>query len=161
MVSGMKDLIVFPWEEMSMNNKKMRAFIFGLFPMTLIQCYYWNWMIKSLTVDIDNVNSLDELYIIPVIVTLIYCVYEKFIIFSMIFVNATFRDRIPLAVFWILECIIGTLVSCEKVSRYEKQFANDWSIEFGAPICLLVGVGMILLFPSIRVILYNEKENKN
>ncbi len=148
-------------KQMCMNNKKMHAILYGLIPMTLIQCYYWNWMMKSLTIDRDQLNSLEELYLIPVIVILIYCVYEKYIIFSVIFVNPTFRDRIPLTIFWILECFIGTLISCEKISHYEKQFAKDWSIEFGAPICFLIGVGMILLFPIFKEILYYEKENKN
>lgn len=40
-----------------MNNKKIRAFIFGAIPMTLMQYYYWNWMIKSCTNKIEVLSE--------------------------------------------------------------------------------------------------------
>ena len=140
-----------------MNHKKMCAFIFGLIPMTLIQHYYWNWMVKYWTNEIDFAYP-DLDIIIPVIITLIYCFYEKYIVFSMIFDDTVFRDRIPLAVFWILEGVIGTMVSCEKVSRYEKQFSGTWNIGFGVPACSFAGAGMIVSFLIFRGFLYREKE---
>lgn len=142
-----------------MNNKKIRVFVFGVIPMTLMQCYYWNWMIKSSTVDIDNVNSLDELYIIPVIVTLIYFVYEKFIIFSMIFVDTTFRDRIPLAVLWILESVIGTIVSNRLVYIYEKEYTYKATSGFRSMMCLIAGVILIVSCLFCRIFLYKKEEN--
>lgn len=144
-----------------MNNLKIRAFIFGLIPMTLIQYYCWNWMIKSWTNEIDGLSDAAGYFYIPVILTLIYCLYEKYIVFSVIFLKSKFCDRIPLAVFWILEGVIGTMVSCEKVSRYEKQFSGTWNIGFGVPICLFAGAGMIFSFLIFRGFLYREKENKN
>ena len=140
-----------------MNRKKIWAFIFGLIPMTLIQYYYWNWLIKYWTKKIDFAYS-DLDIIIPVIITLIYCVYEMYIVFSMIFDDTVFCDRILLAVLWILEGVIGTMVSCEKVSRYEKQFSDTWNIGFGVPICLFAGAGMIVSFLIFRGFLYREKE---
>ena len=142
-----------------MNNKKMRAFIFGLIPMTLMQCYYWNWLIKSLTVDIDNVNSLDELYIIPVIVTLIYCVYEKFIVFSVIFFGTSFLDRLPLAVLWILENVIAAIASNRIVFRYEEKYERAFIIGFRSVECLFAGVILIVSFLFCRAFLYKKEES--
>lgn len=149
-----------------MNNKKICAFIFGLIPMTLIQYCYWNWSIKSWTVNFDNVynnlnsflNSLglDELFIIiiiiiiPIIIVLIYFVYETFIIFSKILVDTSFRDRLPLAILWILESVIGTDVSTGMVSIYEKQY----NYGFRSIACLFSGWILILSFLICRTILF-------
>lgn len=137
-----------------MKDSKVLAFIFGLIPMTLIQYCYWNWSIKSWTVNFD-VNCLDELYIIPVIIAFIYFVYETFIIFSMILVDTSFRDRLPLAVLWILESVIGTYVSTGMVSIYENQY----NYGFRSIACLFSGWILILSFLICRTLLYMKEDN--
>lgn len=146
--------------EVCMNNSKVLVFIFGAIPMTLMQYYLWNWMIKSWTNQIDGLIDAAGYFYIPVIITIIYCICEKYILFSTILFNIKFRDRIPLAVLWILESIIGTIASYKKIDRYEKQFSDTWNIGFGVPMCLLAGAGMIVSFLIFRGFLYrNEKSN--
>ncbi len=142
-----------------MSNKKMRAFIFGLLPMTLVQCYYWNWMIRSLTVDFDNISKLNELYIISVVLSLIYCFFEKFILFSVFFVDKTFHDRKPLAIMWILESVIGTIVSNRIIFHYEEKYERAFIIGFRSLECLFFGGILIISFLFCRIILY-KKEKK-
>lgn len=146
-----------------MINKKIRAFIFGVIPMTLMQYYYWNWMIKCWTNQIDGLSYPEEDLIIPVLVTLIYCIYEKFIVFSVFFNNTTFRDRIPLAVLWVLESVIGANVSSDTIWHYDQQLSETRRfIAFGPAMCLLFAIGMIVWFLIFRAFLYYwGKENKN
>ena len=142
-----------------MNNIKIRAFIFGLIPMTLIQYYYWDWLIKSLTVDVHNLNGLEELFIIPVIITIIYCVYEEFIVFSVNFVDTTFRYKISLAVLWIIENMIGTIVSNSLVYNYEKKYTYEATSGFRAMMCLFSGGILIISFLLCRIFLYIKEDN--
>ena len=128
-----------------MGNKKMRAFIFGLIPMTLMQCFYWIW--------------LTDAFIAPVIATLIYVAYERFIVYSVIYQDVTFRDRIPLAVLWILESIIAEIISGNTIWRYDQQIGR--LIAFGSAFSLLSAIGMIVWFPIFRLILYWGIKNEN
>lgn len=142
-----------------MNNIKIRVFIFGVIPMTLMQYYYWNRMIKSLTVDFDNVSRLNELYIISVVVSLIYCFYEKFIVFSMFYVDKTFHGRKLLSIMWILESVIGTIVSNRIVYHYEEKYERAFIIGFRSLESLFFGGILIASFLFCRIILYKKEEN--
>ncbi len=140
-----------------MGNKKMRAFIFGLIPMTLMQCLYWNWLIHGITD--KGIGSVYLLFIAPVIATLIYVAYERFIVYSVIYQDVTFRDRIPLAVLWILESIIAEIISGNTIWRYDQQIGR--LIAFGSAFSLLSAIGMIVWFPIFRLILYWGIKNEN
>lgn len=140
-----------------MGNKKMRAFIFGFIPMTLMQCLYWNWLIHGITD--KGIGSVYLLFIAPVIATLIYVAYERFIVYSVIYQDVTFRDRIPLAVLWILESIIAEIISGNTIWRYDQQIGR--LIAFGSAFSLLSAIGMIVWFPIFRLILYWGIKNEN
>lgn len=140
-------------KEIFMNDSKVLAFIFGLIPMTLIQYWYWNWLIDQLLGGTDI-----ELFTVVIVVTILYCAYERFFIYTVIFPNTTFRDRIPLAVMWIVECVVGRIVSVTTI--------NDlWSDpEFGPGLltiwCPITGVIMVVSFLVLRTILYWKKKNR-
>ncbi len=143
-----------------MSNKKMRVFIFGFLPMSLMQYYYWSWMCKCWTNEIDGLSYPEGYLIIPVIVTLVYCIYEKYIVNTVLFNDTTFRDRIPLAVLWVLESLIGANVSSDKIWNYHQQLSETRRfINFGSAICLLAVVGMIISFLFCRTFLYRKKDN--
>lgn len=157
MVSGMKDLIVFPWEkETCMNDSKVLAFIFGLIPMTLIQYFYWNWVTDAL---INGINiSLKMFLFIPIVVALLYCVYERFVIFSVIYVNTTFYVRIPLVILWILESVIAAIVSNRIVYNYEKHDIYKITILNKSALCLVAGFVLIISFLFCRIFLYKKRK---
>ena len=138
-----------------MKNSKVLAFIFGLIPMTLLQYYYWGW----LTDELMNGTSVGVLMfmLIPAIVTLIiYCVYEKFVLYSFVCADGKFRDTIPLAVIWVLECVIGTLVSAQTIS------AHWHDPEFGPGLttasCPIMGIVLIFSFEFYHVFLYSKNK---
>lgn len=118
-------------------------------------------MIKSWTNQIDGLIDAAGYFYILVIITMIYCIYEKYVLFSSIIFNTKFSDRLPLEVLWILESMIGTIASYEKTSRYEKQFSDTWNIGFGVPMCLLAGARMIVSFFIFRSFLYRNKKSNN
>ena len=120
-------------------------------------------MIKSCTNNIEVLREPVGYLVIPIIVTLVYCIYEKFIVFTKYIEYVTFCDRTPLAVLWILECIIGEKVSNSITLRYEQQLSETRRfIAFGPALCLLAAIGMIVWFLIFRAFLYYlGKENKN
>lgn len=80
----------------------MHAFIFGLIPMTLIQYYYWDWMTKSWTNEIDGPSVPEEFLVMPIMITLIYCVYES-LLYSRCFLliqHFVIEYRWPSCGFW-------------------------------------------------------------
>lgn len=137
-----------------MNNLKIRAFIFGLIPMTLIQYCYWNWITDVL---IKGINMSEEMILfIPIVVALLYCVCEKYIIFSIINVNTTLFVRIPLVILWILESVIATIVSNRVVYNYEKQDVYRITIIGDSSLCLFIGGILIVSFLFCRAFLYRN-----
>lgn len=157
MVSGMKDFIAFSMEkELCMNDSKVLAFIFGLIPMTLIQYFYWNWVTDAL---INGINiSLKMFLFIPIVVALLYCVYERFVIFSVIYVNTTFYVRIPLVILWILESVIAAIVSNRIVYNYEKHDIYKITILNKSALCLVAGFVLIISFLFCRIFLYKKRQ---
>lgn len=135
-----------------MKDSKVLAFIFGAIPMTLLQYVYWNWLIYGLT---KGVGSTYWPFIIPMIAAIVYCVYERYFVFSFVFVDSTFRERIPLAVLWILECIIGITISTDAV--YEQIPHSGYGGSFSGLVtawCLYTGLEMMFFFVCCRLFLY-------
>lgn len=135
-----------------MKDSKVLAFIFGAIPMTLLQYVYWNWLIYGLT---KGVGSIYWLFIIPMIAAIVYCVYERYFVFSFVSVDSTFRERIPLAVLWILECIIGITISTDAV--YEQIPHSGYGGSFSGLVtawCLYTGLEMVFSFVCCRLFLY-------
>lgn len=143
-----------------MNNSKFLAFVWGIIPMTIIQYCYWNWLILGLTTG-KGLESLDMLFIIPIIVAMIYCVYERFIVYSAISVDITFRDRIPLAVFWILECIVGIVISINTVYNRLPHSDSEGFTGLVTLWCPFTGFEMMVSFVCCRLFLFvKNKEMK-
>lgn len=142
-------------------KNKISSSILVVVPLALLQYVYWNWMIKSLTIDFDNISSENILYIISIIVTLIYCIYEKYFVFTIIYNDTTFRDRIPLAVLWILESVMGAIVSNRIVYCYEEKYERAFIIGFRSIECLFAGVILIVSFLFCRVFLYRKEEKRD
>lgn len=137
-----------------MKISKVIAFVFGAIPMTLLQYYYWGW----LTDDLMNGSSVDFLtfMLIPAILALIFCVYEKFVLYTYVCADGKFRDTIPLAVVWVLECVIGTLVS-------EQTICDHWNDpEFGPGLttvwCLIMGIVLVFSFEFYHVFLFTKNK---
>lgn len=142
-----------------MNNKEMRAFIFGLIPMTLIQYYYWNWITDAL---INGINmSLKKFLFIPIVVALLYCIYEKYFIFSVIKINTTLFVRILLVILWILESVIATIVSNRTVYNCEKLDVYRITILDKSALCLFTGGILIISFLFCRIFLYKKEEERD
>ena len=143
-----------------MNNSKVLAFVWGAVPMTLLQYVYWNWLIHGLTD--KGLGNLYMLFVIPIFVTMVYCAYERFIVYSVISVDSTFRDRIPLAVLWILECIIGIMISGDMV--YDQIPHSGYGGSFSGLVtvwCLFTGLEMMISFGFCCLFLYvKNKELK-
>lgn len=80
----------------------------------------------------------------------------------MFYEDASFRDRTPLVVLWVLESIIGEKVSNNITLRYEQQLSETRRfIAFGPALCLLAGIGMIVWFLIFRLILYWGMKTEN
>lgn len=139
-----------------MKASKVLAFFCGLIPMTLIQYFYWIWLISEI---IDRTQMLEKYLFVIVIVVLAYCLYERFFVFSAITANSSFRDRVPLAVFWVLECVIGAVISTEKLYEYKLQ--HDYSSPLiGVKTCPNFALVLIWCFVLCRIFLY-KKKNRN
>lgn len=139
-----------------MKASKVLGFFCGLIPMTLIQYFYWIWLIGEI---IDRTQMLEKYFFVIVIVVLAYCLYERFFVFSRIIANSRFRDRLPLAVFWVLECVIGAVISTEKL--YEYQLQHDYySSLIGVKTCPYFALVLIWCFALCRIFLYMKK-NRN
>lgn len=143
-----------------MNNSKVLAFVWGVIPMTLLQYVYWNWLIHGLTD--KGIGNLYVLFIIPTIATMVYCAYERFVVYSVVSIDSTFRDRIPLAILWILECIIGIMISGDTV--YNQIPHSGYGGSFSGLVtvwCLFTGLEMMISFGFCRLFFYvNNKEMK-
>lgn len=137
-----------------MSDSKVLAFVFGAVPMTLLHYYYWGWM----TDDLMNGTSIGvhTFLFIPIFLTVIYCIYEKFVLYTYICADAKFLDTIPLTVIWVLECVIGTLCSGQTIS-------DHWSDpEFGPGLttvwCAAVGFEMMIAYMYCHLFLYVENK---
>lgn len=70
-------------------------------------------------------------------------------LYTYICADAKFLDTIPLTVIWVLECVIGTLVSGQTIS-------DHWhDLEFGLGLitvwCVIVGFEMIIAYVSCHL----------
>lgn len=139
-----------------MKASKVLAFFCGLIPMTLIQYCYWNWLISEI---IDRTQMLEKYLFVIVIVVLIYCVYERFFVFSVIIVDTRFRDRLPLAIFWVLECVIGAVLSTENLYQYQLKHGYNSSL-IGVKTCPNFALVLIWCFALCRIFLYKKRKMK-
>lgn len=137
-----------------MKISKVIAFVFGAIPMTLLQYYYWGW----LTDDLMNGSSVDFLtfMLIPAILALIFCVYEKFVLYTYVCADGKFRDTIPLTVIWVLECVIGTLVSAQTISDHwhDPEFGPGLT----TAICPFMGIVLYFSFEFYHVFLFTKNK---
>ncbi len=137
-----------------MKDSKVLAFVFGAIPMTLLQYYYWGW----LTDELMNGTSVGVLtfMLIPVILTLIFCVYEKFVLYTYVCADGKYSDTIPLTIIWVLECVIGTFYSAQTIS-------DHWNDpEFGPGLttvwCPIMGIILFFSFGFYHVFLFTKNK---
>lgn len=146
--------IVAPFEKMNEMNSSISAII----PLTLLQYIYWNWLVKEL---MSNTLRNRWFLIVSVMITLFYCVYEKLFVYTVVSADTSFRDRMPPAVFWIVESMIFAIVSNRIVYHYEEKYERAFVIGFRSVECLFVGVILIVSFLVCRKFLYRKKENQD
>lgn len=140
-----------------MNDSKVLAFAFGAVSMTLFHYFYWGWLTDGLI----NGTSVGPyaIMLIPVILTFVYCVFEKFVLYSFICPDGKFLDTIPSIVVWIVECVIGTFYSAQTVSDHwsDPECGPGLIIAWS----LMSGFEMIIAIVYFHLILYvNNKEMK-
>lgn len=144
--------IIAPFEK----KHEISSSIFAVLPLTIMHYFYWNWLVNELR---NNTLRLGWFLLVPVVITVLYCMYEKLIVYSVISSNTCFRDRIVPAVYWIVESLIAAFFSYIIIHDYEMKYSygltNGWKMRS----CLFASIIEIVFFLFCRVLLYRNKKN--
>lgn len=132
-------------------KNKISSSILSVVPLSLLQYFYWNWLIKEL---MNNTLRNGWFLLVSAMIAMFYCMYEKFIVYSVVFVGTSFRDRMLPAVFWTVETLIATLFSYIIVHDYETKY--NYGLK--SILCLFAGVIVIVSFLFCRAFLYRKKK---
>ncbi len=90
-----------------MYNTKRSLFL-GIGGMIILQLPFWFWITSSMTINITKDTNELLYYVLPIIITTIYYLYEKYIILPR---NCSSQERLPLGILWIAFSLIGTVTS--------------------------------------------------
>ncbi|MDE6567477.1 MAG: hypothetical protein K2K70_07075 [Lachnospiraceae bacterium] len=133
-----------------MKDSKILAFAFGVISMTLLHYFYWGWLADELM----NGTSvgLYTFMFLPGFLTLVYCVFEKFVLYTYVCPDGKFLDIIPSTVVWVVECLIGAFSSAQTIN-------NQWhDPEFGPGLetgmCGFCGLEMIISIVYFHLLFY-------
>ncbi len=132
-------------------KNKISSSILAVVPLSLLQYFYWNWLIKEL---MNNTLRNGWFLLVSAMIALFYCMYEKFIVYAIVLVGTSFRDRMLPAVFWTVESLIATLFSYIIVHDYEMKYNYGMK----SVLCLFAGVILIVSFLFCRTFLYRKKK---
>lgn len=128
-----------------MRDIEHRTIFFGVLIMTIIQCMYW-WYLATDQVSWD-VTLFFKILLLPIIFTVIYCVYEKKVLFDILLNN---KEEITLAILWGGETIVGMSIASDVI--YEKRAYREY-LNYDVLQAFCAGFIMFAGFFVIRYIL--------
>ncbi len=133
-----------------MKISKNRALFMGLCGMLIFHCAYWIWLIKYI---LSSHSDIFPILVFPIILSLIYCIYEKCIFFLL---NSTAHERKNITTLWILVCFIGTFFSENYIYQEKANMPFVGLLTIYSSISCVILIGTFFIFRKILNIFSNS-----